>query len=254
MVGCTGGCTMDRAEIRKDFIRRLFAVAISVGFATTLVRMEWVENGELPAGAEIDQLFILFLGLIVTVLSWDGYLASIEKKHLNGDGRFWIDIALVFIYMFLLISSKQSDFWLFTLVVIYVLYAAWDFLTVREHMVSYNKELVPSIATSDYRASLRQVLSVYADGFRDRPGIDRGPVSTLSWALFFIVIWLVHRSLPTVGTIGTCLFAIFGLALYRYDKRKTLKGQNVRGFSMPRRAFLIMSILVLYAGVSLYLR
>jgi hypothetical protein len=245
---------MDRAEIRKDFIRRLFAVAISVGFATTLVRMDWVEKGDLPAGAEIDQLFILFLGLIVTVLSWDGYLASIEKKPLNGDGRFWIDIALVFIYMFLLISSKQSDFWLFTLVVIYVLYAAWDFLTVREHMVSYNKELVPSAATSDDRAPLRQILRVYADGFKDRTGIDRGPISTFSWALFFIFLWLIHRSLPTVGTIGTCLFAISGLALYRYDKRKTLKGQTVRGFSMPQRAILVVVILVLYGSVSLYLR
>jgi hypothetical protein len=37
-----------RAEARADLIRRLFAVAISVGFAATLARMSWVQNGTRP--------------------------------------------------------------------------------------------------------------------------------------------------------------------------------------------------------------
>jgi hypothetical protein len=81
-----------RAQIRDDFIRRLFAVAISVGFAATLIKMKWVENGSWPAYHEWEQLAILATGLVATVLSWDGYLASIEAKPLNGYGSFAIDI------------------------------------------------------------------------------------------------------------------------------------------------------------------
>ena len=44
-----------RAEARADLIRRLFAVAISVGFAATLARMTWVQNGTLPNPAELNQ-------------------------------------------------------------------------------------------------------------------------------------------------------------------------------------------------------
>lgn len=57
-----------RAEIREDFAKRLFAVAISVGFATTIARMEWIKLGEFPTAAEFDQILILITGLIATAL------------------------------------------------------------------------------------------------------------------------------------------------------------------------------------------
>src|SRR5260370_12000465 len=102
----------DRAKIRDDLIRRLFAVAISIGFAATLIKMGWVEKGSVPTLPEWEQLCILLTGLIATVLSWDGYLASIAAKPLIGFWRFAIDIMLVFIYMFFLISSAKPCFWL----------------------------------------------------------------------------------------------------------------------------------------------
>jgi hypothetical protein len=88
-----------RAKIRDDLIRRLFAVAISVGAATTLSRMGWVEHGRWPCLAEWQQLSILTAALMATVLSWDGYLYSINERPLRNFGRFAIDILLVFIYI-----------------------------------------------------------------------------------------------------------------------------------------------------------
>ena len=41
-----------RADARADLVRRLFAVAISIGFAATLARMQWVQNGRLPEPEE----------------------------------------------------------------------------------------------------------------------------------------------------------------------------------------------------------
>ena len=236
-----------RAQIRDDFIRRLFAVAISVGFAATMTKMEWVENGSFPNKPEWEQLSILFTGLVATVLSWDGYLVSIKSKPLNGFGRFSIDILLVFIYMFFLISSKQPGFWLPTLAVVFVLYVIWDFLTVREHMGSYNASSVPADADDTYRATTCGVLSVYVDGFLGRPNVGRGPIITLSWALYFVVLAIMNLMTAEWQVFVTCLFAIPGLILYRWDKAAKPTGASVAGFPMWRRTLTILLLLGLAA-------
>ncbi len=47
-----------RAEARRDLIRRLFPVAISVGFAARLIHMKWLENGKLPNYTESEELAV----------------------------------------------------------------------------------------------------------------------------------------------------------------------------------------------------
>ena len=77
-----------RAEARADLIRRLFAVAISVGFAATLARMTWVQNGTLPNPAELNQTLILGTALLAAILGWDGHLVAMSEKPLFGFWRF----------------------------------------------------------------------------------------------------------------------------------------------------------------------
>ena len=77
-----------RAEARADLIRRLFAVAISVGFAATLARMTWVQNGTLPNPAELNQTLILGTALLAAILGWDGHLVAMSDKPLFGSGGF----------------------------------------------------------------------------------------------------------------------------------------------------------------------
>ncbi len=236
-----------RAQIRDDFIRALFFVAISVGFAATLIEMDWVDNGAVPSMPEWEQLAILLTGLIVTVLSWDGYLASIKKKPLNGYARFVIDILLVFIYMFFLISSKQPGFWLPILAVVFVLYVIWDFLTVREHMGSYDASLVPAGADDMYRARASDVLRVYVGGFLSRPDTGRGPIITLSWAVYFVILARMNLATAEWQVFVTCAFAIAGLILYRWDKVANPSGASVAGFPVWRRALIIVLLLSLAA-------
>ena len=45
-----------KAEIRSDFIGRLFAVGVSVGFATAIIRMNWVKTGDFPNHTELEQI------------------------------------------------------------------------------------------------------------------------------------------------------------------------------------------------------
>jgi hypothetical protein len=93
-----------RAEARADLVRRLLAVAISVGVAATLAKMSWVQNGRLPDPAELNQTIALGTALAATILSWDGPLLAMPQRPLFGFGRFLVDVALVFVYMFLLMA------------------------------------------------------------------------------------------------------------------------------------------------------
>lgn len=71
---------IESSKIRKDLMQRLFAVAISVGFAASVNKIPWIKDG--TAFDQKDALNCLVIGtaLYATVLSWDGYLLSISKK------------------------------------------------------------------------------------------------------------------------------------------------------------------------------
>src|SRR5258705_6031783 len=97
------------AEYRLDLVRRLFAVAISLGIGAAIVRADWITQGRVPEGQEVEQIAIVLLALFATVLSWDGYLMSVSKKPLHDWPRFAIDVFLVFTYMFLIVTSNKSN-------------------------------------------------------------------------------------------------------------------------------------------------
>jgi hypothetical protein len=198
-------------EIRGDLIRRLFAVAISVGAATTLARMDWVEKGHWPTLAEWQQLAILSVAMTATVLSWDGYLMSIEDRPLKKFWRFAIDITLVFVYMFLLMTSHHKTWWIPIHAITYALYIIWDFLTVREYTAKYYMQGATQKQT---------IFGVYWGGLRDVDKVSRGPVITLGWAAYFWGLFLINRHGLEDRVFITAIFAIAGLVLYRRDKRK----------------------------------
>src|SRR5678815_5087842 len=94
------------SEIRRDLMARWFAVAISVGFATALVHMKWLNSGTWPDAAESQQIARLIAALVAVVFSWEGYFLSIGKKKLTTPSRFYIDFVLVLLYTVLLYTSK----------------------------------------------------------------------------------------------------------------------------------------------------
>jgi hypothetical protein len=210
-------------QIRGDLIRRLFAVAISVGAASTLSRMHWVTNGCWPDLREWQQLSILVAATVATVLSWDGYLMSIEDRPLMGFWRFAVDVALVFIYMFLLMTSQHRTWWLFIHALTFVLYVIWDYLTVREHTDKY----YPSNAIPE--PNKRSVCEIYIAGLEDRDRPSRSPIITLGWALYFCLLYLINKRGLDDRVFGATIFALAGLILYRQDKkyRWTLRARSL---------------------------
>jgi hypothetical protein len=229
-----------KQQIREDFMKRWFAIAISVGFATALANMPWLRDEATFDWKQGEQVARLTVAMIATLLSWEGYLLSISSKPLEEASRFWIDVFLVLLYLFLLLTSKFAYFWLWIHAAAFALYCVWDFLSIRGHRPEYvNKDVAPK----SYEPSIGEV---YKGSLTDHAWIYRGPAITLMWPVYFWALPLTYYFwLPAedrAGHSATLLYAFFvflGLIGYRTDKQERL--------TFPAR------ILVLALGVLLLL-
>jgi hypothetical protein len=227
-----------RAEARADLIRRLFAVAISVGFAATLARMSWVQNGTLPNAAELNQTLILGTALLAAILGWDSPLLAMTDKPLFGFCRFLVNLALVFIYMFLLMSSAHPECLLWTLTVIFALYVLWDVLAIREQIASYD----PALAGVPH-ASATQIWNVYAGGFAGRAQVAPAPAITLAWTGYFVLLALIANGRAYAHLRTTCVFALIGLVGFWIDAAPR-QDDGAGGHPMRRRMLVILGVLI----------
>jgi hypothetical protein len=217
------------AKNREDFMKRWFAIAISVGFATAVSNMPWLHDGRifeqnLPVDwDQIKQLFRLAVAVIATVLSWEGYLLSISTKPLKDGARFFLDVSLVFIYLLLLLTSKFSYFWVWIHAGVFPAYCLWDYLSIRQYPKAYANR---PPASNRYIPTISEV---YQGSLGDNPKIYRGPAITLMWPIYFgavalsyqFVLWPVDRDKLST-TVAYTVFVFYGLYEYRRDKRLCL--------------------------------
>jgi hypothetical protein len=68
------------AKARFDLVIRFVAVAISVGFATTLSRMEWIQKGAVPNEIEMQEILRLATALFVSSSGWEWYHRDIAGR------------------------------------------------------------------------------------------------------------------------------------------------------------------------------
>jgi hypothetical protein len=122
------------ADDRKDFVRRMFAVAISVGFAGRLVQMNWIKGSQFvwPTATEWIVLLRLVVGILVVVSGWEWYHRDIRVRPLKHPWRFYIDIAVVITTILFLFASDKEEVWLSSLVLIFALYLLWDAVSALE--------------------------------------------------------------------------------------------------------------------------
>jgi len=196
-------------EIRRDLMARWFAVAISVGFATTLVRMKWLNAGGLPDAAESQQLARLFVAIAAVLFSWEGYFLSIGKKPLETSSRFYIDFALVAVYMVLLYTSSVPSYWIYLHTFSFVLYVWWDILTIRQYRDQYARD----------EAAGARLTRIYAGSATGAAGFYRGPFVTVAWGACFVGISVFQILLGSRNSWVLLPFIIFALYQYRGDKR-----------------------------------
>jgi hypothetical protein len=227
-----------RADARADLVRRMFAVAISVGFAATLAKMNWVQNGALPGPAELNQTIILVTALLAAVLGWESHLAAMTERPLFGFWRFLVNLVLVFIYMFLLMASAHPECVLWTLAVIFLLYVVCDVLMMREQTAGDGPAL-----DGAPRADAAQIWNVYVGGFAGRPQVSPGPAITLAWTGYFVVLALIANGRAYAHIRTTCVFALIGLVGFWIDAAPRDE-HRAAARSMALRMLLILIALI----------
>jgi hypothetical protein len=203
-------------SIRSDIVKRLFAVAVSVGFAASLSKMRWVQAGTFPDGSEQEHIAGLLTALMATMLSWDGYLTSIARKPLRDFWRFFIDVCLIFTYMFLLMTSRHTHILAWGVVAIFCAYVVWDVLTIKQFPRSY--------ASPQSRRG--RIITIYTSGFLGATSVSRGPIITATWFIYFLVLALFTIIFGTTHTFLICAGIAAGLISYRADKQIN---RNARG-------------------------
>ena len=173
------------ADDRKDFIRRFVAVAVSVGFASRLIHMSWIDDiNKLFEREQIEQLVRLATGIFVVVSGWEWYHRDLKDRPLNYPWRFYIDVAVVTYTIVFLYASNNEGIWLFSLVAIFGLYVLWDIAALIEFG----------------RAST--VL---------REKIWSGFITNIIWSAFFWLLFLDRNDHP----LATCLFVFLAAAFLR---------------------------------------
>lgn len=226
-----------RADARADLLRRMFAIAVSVGFAATLAKMSWVQNGTLPGHAEFDQTLILATSLLATILGWEGHLLSMSNRPLLGFSRFLVNLALIFIYMFLLMASAHPECVLWTLAAIFMLYVIADVFTIREHLASYD-----ATAAHAGPASAREVWKVYAGGFAGGARVPHDPAITSAWAAYFVLLAIAGNGRAYAHVRTTVAFAAIGLVGYWVDATSPSTGPGMRRRGLIMLASLIAAV------------
>jgi hypothetical protein len=223
-----------RAEARRDLIRRLFPVAISVGFAARLIHMKWLENGILPNYTESEELARLFTAMFLVVSGWELYHRDVDRFPLEKSYRFIIDVMLKVLTIIFLYSSGNTVLWFVSFLTIFFLYVVWDAFSIREYPDCYDVQRP---------AHLGRIISVYWSGLWN--GTRRGLITYLSWFIYFAVIpmlsWCVFKGQGHQAFVS-CVFIILGSIVLRFDESAGWKSQ--------RRLGVIVGLLVAYAGGS----
>jgi len=196
------------ARDRADFIKRLFAVAVSVGFASQLIQLQQA-GGWLSS----SHFWFLIVGLFLIINSWEHDFRSLRDKPLNSEYRFYVDIIIVFSYLVLLASRSTTQF-LATICFIFLLYVIWDRLSYAEHTNHYEpKDQNSSEVGLSYVGRL-----IHAT--KDEHSLVRPKLSTILALLYFAEIYFANLGAKHWSPYFYLVLVTLGLLAYRYDQRK----------------------------------
>jgi hypothetical protein len=202
------------AKAREDFIRRLFAVSVSVGFASQLLRSPFISGTEITVD-DWAALSLMVTALVAVSTSWEGYLASVAKFPTLDSTRFYIDIIIVFSYTALLLLSHRPLAWLVAICGIFVLYVVWDLCRILTFPSKYGIDKEPF--------QICAALNLQFLSFRSlRKSPDRmGPAITVVWLAHFVVMLAIAYKFSFISPwehIVSALVACVGLIGYRIAK------------------------------------
>jgi hypothetical protein len=118
-------------EARFDLVVRFVAVAISVGFASSLASMQWVKEGVVPTPLEWQEVIRLLTALFVVISGWEWFHRDTSRDETYTSRIFMLDIVVVVTSLIFLVSFRSERIWLYSIGLIFLLYVVWDVLSGR---------------------------------------------------------------------------------------------------------------------------
>jgi hypothetical protein len=118
----------------------------------------------------------------------------------------------------------------------FFLHVVWDVLTIREDVASFDHAL-GGVA----QPSAAQIWNVYVGGFAGKAQIQPGPVITLAWTIYFLLLAIIANGRADAHVRTACFFALVGLVGYRLDEARDV------GADMRRRSLIVVGALVVAA-------
>lgn len=202
----------DAAEDRNDFVKRLFAVVISVGFATTVPStLQWIVTLSWPDRGVVRSSALLLGSLLLVVQSWEGYLASVRTYPLKDITRFILDIVLVFEYLLLLhLSVDEHDLthrkFLTCVCTILFTYLVWDYFRALAYKDRYG-----------VKGPIGAFVPFVRGLFVGSPPY-KGPSITLWWLIYFVLMYQLSDFTGCIKFYAMISAVVYGLIMYRLDK------------------------------------
>ena len=233
---------LDLTNPRTDLIRRLFPMAISVGFAGPLVQMSWLTNGPIPTMPEFEQLARLFVSMLFVLISWDWFHKDMISSPPRTMVRFLTDVAIVLAYMLFLIFSRSQAAWLVSIVMVFFLYVIWDILSLSG-CAERPENGSPNVIVRYRQAFSRKSLTA-----------DAVPAINLCWFLYFLMVLLLQHRRGYDHPWAAFLLLLASVIVIRMESDRLAEineGGNctrivTRGFSMIWRLVAMCALLVPY--------
>jgi len=148
----------------------LFAVAVGGSFPKLVFNYSDISISSLPSHEAFFAYpnMALFIAYYMVILSWIGYHSMIEKfpyryKTLTGIARFMEDVFIVFIYIILMYSRKDSNIFIFWLIIIFILYGLNDCFRASEHN-KFDNQVIKSYLFATLLFSIWAFFFIFSKG------------------------------------------------------------------------------------------
>src|SRR5690242_8433510 len=98
-------------EARGKFVKELFPIAMTVGFAERVSQMSWLLKGSMPSAEQAGGLLRLSVAALWIVFAWDWYHRDIIISPVRTTPRYVLDVIIGLSYLRFMLMEEYADAW-----------------------------------------------------------------------------------------------------------------------------------------------
>lgn len=127
----------DQSKIYLPLIDIIFGVIIGASFISLSKNLVPVKSTLTPFYLDFEQ-FTIGTAYLIIILSWIFYHEAVKKREPQLNLRFAIDLILLYLYFYILFSFEKISDYVFTVLLMFLLYLAWSVKRDSEEWIEKN--------------------------------------------------------------------------------------------------------------------